>query len=162
MLPGRHQIRNLTLGILLVRVCPPPHPLGSPPWLVSSFLFQVQSLRAGIHFNPSAHCPSKLSLLLCSFCQTVHHMPCSHHGKFRFDEGLCLGQCIACHLPGCPQGEEEEELPAIGAGPVPADSRGRVPTAHVTTPTTRIGMQLPDQPCLVHPGRGANWTGASR
>ena len=36
-------------------------------------------------------------------------------------------------------GEEEEELPAIGASPVPADSRERVPTPRVST--TRIGMQ---------------------
>ena len=34
---------------------------------------------------------------------------------------------------------EEEELPAIGASPVPADSRERVPTPRVST--TRIGMQ---------------------
>ena len=56
-------------------------------------------------------------------------------------------------------GVEEEELPAIGAGPVPANSRDRVPTPRVST--TRIGMQLPDQLCHVHPGRGANWTGVS-
>ena len=34
---------------------------------------------------------------------------------------------------------EEEELLAIGAGPVPVDSRERVPTPRVST--TRIGMQ---------------------
>ena len=36
-------------------------------------------------------------------------------------------------------GGEEEELPVIGASPVPADSRERVPTPRVST--TRIGMQ---------------------
>ena len=35
-------------------------------------------------------------------------------------------------------GGEEEELPAIGAGPVPTVSQVRVPTPRVTT---RIGMQ---------------------
>ena len=35
--------------------------------------------------------------------------------------------------------DEEEELPAIGASPVPADSRERVPTPRVST--TPIGMQ---------------------
>ena len=39
-------------------------------------------------------------------------------------------------------GEEEEDLPAIGAGPVPAISRVRVPAPRVST--TRMGMQLPD------------------
>ena len=38
-------------------------------------------------------------------------------------------------------GEEEEELPAIGAGPVPAVGRVRVPTPRVST--ARMGMQLP-------------------
>ena len=49
-------------------------------------------------------------------------------------------------------GEEKEELPAIGAGPEPAVSRERVHTPRIST--TQIGMQLPDQQCLVHPGRG--------
>ena len=40
---------------------------------------------------------------------------------------------------GVQRGGGEEELPAIGASPVPADSRERVPTPRVST--TRIGMQ---------------------
>ena len=36
-------------------------------------------------------------------------------------------------------GEREEELPVIGAGPLPTDRRERVPTPRVST--TRIGMQ---------------------
>ena len=38
-------------------------------------------------------------------------------------------------------GEEDEEVPAIGAGPGPDVSRVRVPTPRVST--ARIGMQLP-------------------
>ena len=37
------------------------------------------------------------------------------------------------------EGGEEEELPAIGASPVPAVGRERVPTPRVST--TRTGMQ---------------------
>ena len=39
------------------------------------------------------------------------------------------------------EGEEEKELPAVGAGPVPAVSRVRVSTPRVYS--ARIGMQLP-------------------
>ena len=52
---------------------------------------------------------------------------------------------------GFEEGEEEEEvLPAIGAGPVPADSRERVPTPRVST--TWIGMQE-HRLDLPHPSR---------
>ena len=43
------------------------------------------------------------------------------------------------HLKSTLWGGGGEELPAIGAGPVPVVSRVRVPTPRVST--TRIGMQ---------------------
>ena len=48
-------------------------------------------------------------------------------------------------------GEKEEELPAIGAGPVPAVSWVRVPTPRVSI--ARIGMQLPGWWFRACPGR---------
>ena len=55
--------------------------------------------------------------------------------------------------------EEEEELPAIGAGPVPAVSRVRVPTPRVST--AQIGMQLPGWQFHACPGRRASAATAS-
>ena len=60
--------------------------------------------------------------------------------KNLFPAQICFSPDEFFDGPGAGE-EEEEELPAISAGPVPAVSRVRVPTPCVST--TRMGMQLP-------------------
>ena len=65
------------------------------------------------------------------------------HGHFGYSKhGQGNGAVVRMNDNRDGRGEEEEELPAISAGPMPAVGQGRVPTPRVST--TRIGMQLPE------------------